>query len=111
MAGQVPRLAASSLLILRSASSPASQRGLQHLAVLREEGELIGYWTRPDSVVAAAAAAATAPGPLADQTKCRVVVERFNLPPLPVGRWEEAAMGGSGQSGPLTGESILVPKI
>jgi hypothetical protein len=46
-----------------------------------------------------------------------VVVERFNLPPLPVGRWEEAALGGAGRSsngssGPLGGvESLLVPKL
>ena len=97
----VPRLAG----LLR----PPPRRGLQHLAVLREEGQLIGYWTRPDSAAAATVPSYAAPT-AADQNKCRVVVERFNLPPLPIIRWEEEG-GHGGQLVGSGGESILMPKL
>ena len=88
---------------------PPPRRGLQHLAVLREEGQLIGYWTRPDRAAAATALSDAAPT-AADQNKCRVVMERFNLPPLPIIRWEEEG-GHGGQLVGSGGESILMPKL
>lgn len=87
------------------------RRGLQQMAVLQEEGELIGYWTRPDS--AAGPAAGVAAAPMMDHNKCRVVRERFNLPPLPASRWEEEATAAAvhHHGGRLSGGSILVPKM
>jgi hypothetical protein len=106
MAQQMQRLA-SNLLLRSSYNQP---RGIQQLAVLREEGELIGYWTRPDGPAATVA-------PLTNH-KCRVVAERFQLPLLPpTRRWEEGEAvvsaarimdGGHRQSS--TGGGILVPK-
>ena len=104
---QVHRLTAGGLM-------RSGRRGLQHLAVLREEGELIGYWTRPTVAAATDMAGVSAATLTADHNKCRVVVERFNLAPLPANRWEE---GGSpavgGQSGTLGigCGSLLVPKL
>ncbi len=105
MAQQLPRLASSSLLL--RCSSYSQHRGIQQLAVLREEGELIGYWTRPDGPAATIA-------PLTNH-KCRVVAERFQLPLLPpTRRWEEgevARIGGGGhRQSTSTGGGILVPK-
>jgi hypothetical protein len=103
MAQQMPRLASN--LLLRC-SSYNQHRGIQQLAVLREEGELIGYWTRPDGPAATVA-------PLTNH-KCRVVAERFQLPLLPpTRRWEEGeavTIRGGGHSQSSTGGGILVPK-
>jgi hypothetical protein len=102
MAQQMPRLASN--LLLRSSYS--QHRGIQQLAVLREEGELIGYWTRPDGPAATVA-------PLTNH-KCRVVAERFQLPLLPpTRRWEEgeaARIRDGGHSQSSVGGGILVPK-
>jgi hypothetical protein len=102
MAHQMPRLASN--LLLRSSYN--QHRGIQQLAVLREEGELIGYWTRPDGPAATVA-------PLTNH-KCRVVAERFQLPLLPpTRRWEEgdaARIRGVAHSQSSTSGGILVPK-